>query len=168
MRHPPQEAVFIALLGAVAWGLIQTIVLFVSHGQLPDRRCSCKLRWATVMVVLGVFVAHLTINSTSILSFEQFLAVPRSLRGTVVCGIHALLFGALAYAALFVLWRRTDPFRPKLTGALTGLAGGLVGAVALDMTCACSEGWHLWLAHGATLVLLVVAGGLAGKRWLTP
>ena len=168
MRHPPKAAIFIALLGALAWGLVQALVLCVGVGRPPGRRCSCTLRRATVFVVLSLFIAHLLFSTTSILSFEQFLSVPRALRGTVVCGVHAVIFGALATTLLFVLWRRTDPFRPRLTGALMGLAGGLVGAVALDMTCTCFEGWHLILSHGITLALLVAGGWFAGGKWLPP
>jgi hypothetical protein len=121
-----------------------------------------------VLLVPLLFVAHLCAASTSLLPFDDFLVAPRSLRSTVVCGIHALLFGAMASAALFILWRRTDPFSPRLTGALTGLAGGLVGAVALDMTCTSLEAWHLWLGHGATLLALVLGGWVIGRKWLAP
>ncbi|HEY5958368.1 MAG TPA: NrsF family protein [Polyangiaceae bacterium] len=168
MRHPPKDAVALALLGALAWGIIQASVLFVGHGKPPGRRGTKLLRWAAVLAVPAVFVLHLTLTASSLLTFSDFLVVQRSVRSTVVCGVHSLLFGAAASVVLFVLWRRTDPFSPHLTGALTGLAGGMVGAVALDMTCPNSEAWHLWLGHGLALVAFVVAGWFAGRRWLAP
>lgn len=168
LRHPPKDAVLLALLGALAWGIIQASILFVGHGQPPGRRSARALRWAAVIAVPTIFVLHLTLTSGSILSFADFLTVPRSLRSTVVCGVHSLLFGAAASIVLFLLWRRTDPFSPRLTGALTGLAGGLVGAVALDMTCANDEAWHLWLGHGLTLLAFVLGGWFAGRRWISP
>jgi len=167
-RHPPHTAVGIALLGALLWGVIQASVLIVGFGRPPGRRGSRLLRWGVVGIVPVVFFAHLTSAATNVLSLEQFFVVPRSLRSTVVCGVHSLLFGALASVALFALWRRSDPFSPRLTGAVTGLAGGLVGAIALDMTCPSLEAMHLWLGHGLTLVTLVVAGWFAGRRWLAP
>lgn len=168
MRHPPEKAVLMALLGALAWGLIQASVLFVGHGRPPGLRSGKVLRWAAVLAVPAIFLVHLTLTTGSALSFHDFLEVQRSVRSTVVCGIHALLFGAWASIALFALWRRTDPFNPRLTGALTGLAGGLVGAIALDMTCTNDEAWHLWLGHGATLMAFVIAGWFAGRKWLSP
>jgi hypothetical protein len=168
MRHPPRDAVIDALLGAVAWGLLQASVLFVGHGKPPGLRCNKSLRWAALLVVPTAFLIHLLVSTGSMLSLHDFLVAPRSLRSTISCGVHSLLFGALATVVLFVMWRRTDPYCPRLTGALTGLAGGMVGAVALDMVCANNEGWHLWLAHGLTLIAFVFAGWFAGKRWLTP
>jgi hypothetical protein len=168
MRHPPKDAVLLALMGALAWGIIQASVLFVGHGKPPGRRSTRWLRWAAVLAVPAVFVLHLTLTAGSILSFNEFLVVQRSVRSTVVCGVHSVLFGAAASAVLFVLWRRSDPFSPRLTGALTGLAGGMVGAVALDMTCPNDEAWHLWLGHGLTLVAFVLAGWIAGRRWISP
>lgn len=168
LRHPPRTAVVEALFGAFLWGLVQAAVLCVGLGRPPGRRCACWIRKATVFIVLSLFVAHLTLTSTSLLPFNEFFTVPRSLRSTVVCGIHSILFGGLAVTALFAIWRRTDPFRPRLTGAMMGLAGGLVGAVALDMTCTCYEAWHLWLGHGISLLLIVVGGWFAGGKWLSP
>jgi hypothetical protein len=168
MRHPPKTALLIASSGAAIWALLQAAVLFVGVGRAPGNRPSCTLRRLTVVFVLGLFIAHLAYSTSSVLSFDQFLTVHRSVHGTVVCGIHALLFGAIATGVLFYLWRRTDPFRPRLTGALMGLAGGLVGGVALDLTCTCLEAWHLMLSHGLTLVALVGTGWFAGGKWLHP
>lgn len=168
MRHPPEDAILMALLGALAWGLIQASILYVGHGAPPGLRSGKALRWAAVLAVPAIFFVHLTLTTGSVLSLHDFLVVQRSVRSTVVCGIHALLFGAWASIALFALWRHTDPFSPRLTGALTGLSGGLVGAVALDMTCTNSEAWHLWLGHGATLLAFIIVGWFAGRKWLAP
>jgi hypothetical protein len=168
MRHPPKNAVYLALLGAFAWGIAQAIVLFLAVGKPPGRRFSKALRWTALLAVPAVYILYLVFLSGSVLSFQDFLVTPRSLRSTVVCGVHTLLFGGAASFVLFLLWRRTDPFCPKLTGALTGLAGGLVGAVALDLVCVSNEGWHLWLGHGLTLLAFVFGGWLAGRRWIAP
>ncbi len=168
LRHPPRAAVLMALTGAVLWGILQAAVLAVGHGRPPGRRGSRRLRWLVTGLVVVVFFSHLTLTSTSMLSPAEFLSVPRSLRGTLVCGIHSLLFGAISTVSLLCLWRHTDPLSPALTGALTGLAGGLVGAVAVDMVCTNLEAHHLWLGHGMTLVLLVGLGWLLGRRWLSP
>jgi hypothetical protein len=119
-------------------------------------------------VVVGAFFVYLTLASTSMLSVGRFVHEPGSVRSTVVCGVHALLFGVFATVALLALWRRTDPFSPGLSGAIAGLGGGLVGGVALDMTCASLEAWHLWLGHGAMLAAVVAIGWLVGRRWLSP
>ena len=156
--HPPRRAVAVALAGAVVWGVAQASVIFVGLGRAPGHRAHRLIRWGVVFAVPLAFFIHLTLASDVTLSIQDFVTTPRSLRHTIVCGIHAMIFGLMAIASLFVLWRRTDPFSPRLSGAVAGLAGGLVGAVALDMTCPHLESWHLWFGHGLTLVALVVAG----------
>lgn len=167
-RHPPQRAVAVALVGAIIWGVVQASVILVGFGQNPGRRVHRVLRWGMVYAIIGAFLLHLTLASDSTLPLGTFLRDAQSLRHTVVCGVHALIFGALAIVALFLVWRRSDPFSPRLSGAISGLAGGLVGAVALDMTCPHMEAWHLWTGHGLTLLMLVGAGWYAGRRWLAP
>lgn len=167
-RHPPESAIGLALVGAVVWGVVQGAVLFVGYGSPPGRRAKRIARWGFIGLVLASFVAHLSLAARTRLSIPEFASVHHSVRGTVVCGVHSLIFGLMAMSVLFYLWRRTDPFSPRLTGAVTGLAGGLVGAVALDMTCPTLEAWHLWLGHGLTLGLMVAAGWSLGRRWLAP
>lgn len=168
MRHPPKAAIGMALAGAAVWGVIQASVLVAGCGRPPGKRGYPLLRWLATIVVVLAFFAQLTIFSTSHLGFHEFLTAPGSLRSTVVCGIHALLFGGLGTVALLFLWRRTDPFTPRLSGAVMGLAGGLVGAISLDMVCTSREVTHLWLAHGATLAAMVLLGWTLGRKWLTP
>ena len=168
MRHPPESAVTTALVGAVVWGCIQAAVLWAGMSRPPGRRLPRRLRWAVIAVVLAGFFLYLTVAATHVLSPKEFLDSPGSTRSTVVCGIHALVFGLLAAGVLMALWRGTDPFSPRLTGAVAGLGGGLVGGVALDMTCRSVEAWHLWLGHGLMLVLVVAAGWAVGRRWLSP
>jgi hypothetical protein len=167
-RHPPKRAVELALVGALIWGIVQASVILVGFGRSPGKRVHRTVRWGMVLAICVAFLAHVTLASESVLPLQHFLSDPGAIKHTVVCGVHALLFGALAIAALFVIWRRSDPFSPRLSGAVSGLAGGLVGAVALDITCPHMEAWHLWLGHGLTLFTLVVAGWYAGKRWLAP
>jgi hypothetical protein len=166
--HPPRRAVAVALAGALVWGIAQASVIVVGLGHAPGKRVHRWVRWAVVFAVPLAFFVHLTLASDVTLTVRDFITSPHSLRRTVVCGVHALIFGLLAIIALFALWKRSDPFSPRLSGAVTGLAGGLVGAVALDMTCPHLEAWHLWVGHGLTLVALVAAGWYAGRRWLAP
>jgi len=167
-RHPPQQAIMAAIAGALVWGIAQASVIVVGLGRAPGRRSHRFARWAVVVAVPLAFFVHLTIASDAMLPIREFVTAPHSIRHTLVCGVHALIFGILAIATLFVLWRKTDPFSPRLSGAVAGLAGGLVGAVALDMTCPHLEAWHLWIGHGLTLVMLVATGWYAGQRWLAP
>lgn len=167
-RHPPRQAIALALGGALVWGIVQASVVLVGFGRCPGKRVHRVLRWGLVIAVTSAFCLHLTLASDSRLAINAFVHHQPSIHHTVVCGVHAMIFGVLAIAALFAVWRHSDPFSPRLSGAVSGLAGGLVGAVALDMTCPHMEAWHLWIGHGLALVVLVALGWFAGRKWLAP
>ncbi|HEY3499230.1 MAG TPA: NrsF family protein, partial [Polyangiaceae bacterium] len=76
--------------------------------------------------------------------------------------------GALVTGGVLLLWRRTDPMSPGVSGALAGLAGGMGSALAFGVACPSHEAWHLWLSHGVVVVALVVLGGAVGRRLLAP
>ena len=167
-RHPPTRAIAWALIGALIWGILQAAVILVGFGRSSGKRLHRVWRWGMVLTISTAFLLYLTLTSDSILPLRHFLSDSKAIRHTLSCGIHALLFGAMAIALLFVVWRKSDPFSPRLSGAVSGLAGGLVGSVALEMVCPHFEAWHLWIGHGLTLVMLVAFGWYAGRRWLAP
>jgi hypothetical protein len=154
-------------LSAVGWGMVQAAVLFVGLARPPGHRGRRSARWAIALGVPVLFMGYLSLiarHATPPGAYFTNAGVHR----TGLCGLHVLLLGALATSAVFLVWRRTDPLSPGLSGALTGLSGGLVGAVAMGFTCPCGQLWHLWLAHGLGVAVLTAAGWLAGRRWLTP
>jgi hypothetical protein len=86
----------------------------------------------------------------------------------LACAYHTLLTGLAAGGALLLLWRRTDPFTPALSGALLGGTGGVVGTLSACLACPTDEGWHLMLGHGLAVSALALLGAAAGRRWLAP
>jgi hypothetical protein len=155
-----------ALLGALGWGLVQSFVLLLGLARPPGRRGSQWLRWSIALAVPALFFGYLGYAASHTLPLSEF--VHGHAHRAAVCGLHAVLAGALLSAGVLAAWRRTDPITPGLSGALAGLVGGLSAAAALGVACPNNEAWHLWTAHGTTVVILVVAGWLAGKRWLSP
>lgn len=88
--------------------------------------------------------------------------------GTFRCAGHALISGVFSSTALMLAWRRTDPFSPRLSGALLGLMGGLVGTASVELLCASHEGAHLLIGHGGTAALLALVGYAIGRSCLDP
>jgi hypothetical protein len=155
-----------ALSGAIGWGIVLAFVLFFGLARPPGRRGSRSVRLTLAIGLPVLFFVHLAMAAANILPFGRF--VHEGVTHTSTCGLFSLAFGALAAGGLLFLWRRTDPLTPGLSGALAGLCGGLASAVGIGVACPSHEGWHLWLAHGTTLLVFVAAGAVAGRKWLTP
>jgi hypothetical protein len=100
------------------------------------------------------------------MSVDQFMHEGAGHAG--LCGTFALIVGAIASGGTLYVWRRTDPLTPGLSGALAGLLGGIAAGVGVGIACPSAESWHLWLAHGTTVLVLVIVGAVVGKKWLAP
>ena len=155
-----------ALAGAVIWGLVHAAVLFFGLVRPPGRRGSRTFRVALAVALPLLFFGYLALAASNTLSFGQFL--DQGVAHASTCGAFSLLLGAVAAAGTLHAWRRTDPLTPGLTGALAGLLGGLTSAVGVGVACPSHEGWHLWLAHGTTVLVFVVVGWAVGRKWLAP
>jgi hypothetical protein len=164
-RDAHDPALRTALFGAAGWGIVHLAVLVVGLVRPPGKRGSRELRWAIALGLPLVFFVYLTFSAHSTLPFAQFL---REDTHASTCGLFTLLFGAAAAGGTLLAWRRTDPLTPGLSGALAGLLGGLAGATGIGMACPSHEAWHLWLAHGTTVLVFVVAGWAIGRKWLAP
>jgi hypothetical protein len=84
------------------------------------------------------------------------------------CGLVALIVGGLSAIFTVAIWRRTDPFTPRFSGALAGLSGGLIGAAVVALACPSGEAWHLGVGHGLSTLCLASVGWLAGGRFFVP
>lgn len=163
----PEGALRAALLGAAGWGIVQAAVLFVGLARPPGKRASRRARLLIAVTVPIAFLTYLAFEGTRWLPLGTFVHT-NAAGHAVACGLHALLFGAIVSGGTLLIWRRTDPLSPGLSGALAGLVGGLAGAVAIGVACPSGETWHLWVGHGLTVVALVLFGWAAGRRLLSP
>jgi hypothetical protein len=166
-RQPLGEFGSVALFGAAGWALIQLLILMLSFGRW-HRPQSHALRLAILLGVPLAFVGYLTLGNSGHLPLNELLSHPQESNHLVGCGMVSFVIGACASLGILLLWRRTDPFTPRLSGALAGLIGGLAAAIPMGLVCPGKECWHLWLSHGVSLVLVIVLGATLGRRWLTP
>lgn len=110
-------------------------------------------------------VVFLLIAVLSTTVFPQASGVARTGLG---CFKNGVVIALVPMAILLFLWRRSDPFAPRLTGALVGGWAGLAGAVALAMACPSQSALHVLVAHGAAVAAGALAGALVGRRLLAP
>jgi hypothetical protein len=156
-----------ALWGAMGWATLQAGVLFLGFGR-PRSGGSARLRWLLALLVPVAFFAYLLVTSTPTASFSEFVSSSKQTQHAFYCGLLSFVIGALAALGITLLWRRTDPFTPRLSGSIAGLLGGLGAAVPIGLVCPGTDGWHLCIAHGASLLLVVGLGAALGRRWLSP
>ncbi|MFO0568803.1 MAG: NrsF family protein [Polyangiaceae bacterium] len=164
-QSPEDGTLRAGLVAAAGWGIVHAAVLVVGLVRPPGRRGSRELRIAIAVGLPLLFFLYLTLSAHHTLPFARFL---REDTHAPTCGLFTLLFGAAAAGGTLLVWRRTDPLTPGLSGALAGLCGGLAGATGIGMACPTHEAWHLWLAHGSTVLVFVAAGWLVGRKWLAP
>jgi hypothetical protein len=156
-----------ALFGAVGWGVVMLAVLLLGLARPAGWHLSRVVRLGLALALPIAFLAYLTASASVGIPLGEFVHAGGP-AGAVRCGGYALLFGGLATAAMLFIWRGTDPWNPGVSGALAGLVGGLTGAVAVGCACPTGSTWHLWLGHGTVVLLLLISGSLAGRRWLAP
>ncbi|MCC6217553.1 MAG: DUF1109 family protein [Polyangiaceae bacterium] len=154
------------LAGLAGWMSVVGIVLVVGLWAPVGHRASRWGRFALLGVLPASFAVYLMLIADEWIPLASFGAEHQARAAD--CGLHAIVISAFLTAAMMLVWRRTDPFSPGLSGALVGLAGGLVGALAVGAVCPTHDAWHLLLSHGTLVALLSAAGWLVGRRALAP
>lgn len=78
----------------------------------------------------------------------------------------SLAMAAAPMFALVVARLRSDPLHPAATGAAIGAAVGAMAWVLVDLWCPIGHVTHLLVGHVLPLALIIVAGGLLGRRYV--
>lgn len=152
--------------GLVGWMAVVATVLIVGLWAPVGHRSSRWLRFALLAILPASFAAYLALIAREWIPLSEF--GPAHQERAADCGLHAVAVSAFITAAMMLVWRRTDPYSPGLSGALVGLAGGLIGALGVGAVCPTHDAWHLLLSHGTLVVVLSAAGWLVGRRSLAP
>ncbi len=159
-----QERPFIFLLAAIISSLGLSSLFALSF--MPRRGAVASTPGRRLMLSLA------TLGTLAGLSFgaEHFLNISEHLitHWSLSCFSHVLLTGSLSSGVSALIWRRSDPYSPRLTGALLGAIGGLLGVLSVGMSCPAVEGWHLLFGHGLSVCTLALIGALLGPRILSP
>jgi hypothetical protein len=156
-----------ALWGAMGWAIVQAAILFLGLAR-RHAGSSARVRLGLTLLVPVLFFGYLTLIRTSSPPLGEFMAHSENTGHALHCGMFSFVIGAFAACGILFLWRKTDPFTPRLSGSLAGLLGGLGAATPIGLVCPGTDCWHLWLAHGVSLILVVGMGAMLGRRWLSP
>jgi hypothetical protein len=129
-------------------------------GVARPARASVAVRLAWLAVPFGAFIGVGTASGFAADELGGFDHV-------VGCLARGVGFALVPLLVLLIVWRRVDPYTPRLTGGVLGAVAGLAGAVATCVACPHTTLIHVAIAHVGTIAAGVVLGSL-GSRWLRP
>jgi hypothetical protein len=155
------------LYGALGWSAVLTLTLLIGLASPPGRRPRRLLRLGVAVAVPILFFAYLTQAASAQVAFSMFSQGAQA-QHAVRCGAICFAVGAVMTGGVMLLWRRTDPLTPGISGALLGLVGSMGSALGMGIACPSHEAWHLCASHGLVVVALVVLGAAFGRRLLAP
>lgn len=84
------------------------------------------------------------------------------------CGLRSLVAGLVGFGAFLYIFRRTDPWTPRVSGALIGACAGIITSAGVGIPCVTSHGGHLFLGHWLAVPVLALIGALVARRVLEP
>jgi hypothetical protein len=166
-RHFSEGVIRAGLFGALGWSAVLTVTLLIGLASPPGKRPRVLIRLGIAVLVPLLFFAYLAGTASAHVPFEIFSGGAYA-QHAVRCGAFCFGVGALMSGGIMLLWRRTDPLTPGLSGGLLGLAGGMGSALGMGVACPSHEAWHLCISHGVVVAALVVLGAAAGRRLLVP
>jgi len=118
----------------------------------------------------GMLIASLIIGWTVYLaSHVTDQALGTALAGPAIgCWLRSMLAGMVGLSAFLYVFRRTDPWTPRVTGALLGACAGAIASAGVGIPCPSETGGHLVVGHWLAVPVLALIGALIGRRTLAP
>lgn len=84
------------------------------------------------------------------------------------CAVRSLAAGLVGAAAFMWVWRKSDPWSPRLSGALIGVCAGIVASAHVGIVCAGGHGGHVLIGHWLVVPVLAACGFAFSRRVLAP
>ncbi|HTQ06861.1 MAG TPA: hypothetical protein VMI54_23550, partial [Polyangiaceae bacterium] len=154
-RGTSEGVVRAGLYGALAWSIVLSFTLLIGLASPPGRRPRVALRVGIAAFVPLIFLLYLRNTAWGIESFSDFSQGAHAAHA-VRCGVICFVVGAIMSGGVMLLWRRSDPLTPGISGAFLGLVGGMGSALGMGIACPSHEGWHVCVSHGVVVASLVV------------
>jgi len=84
------------------------------------------------------------------------------------CSFRSVVAGLIGLGAMLWVWRKTDPWSPRISGALMGACAGSIASAGVGIPCPSDQGGHLMLGHWLAVPIVAAIGALVSKRVLAP
>ena len=164
LRHDAPSVGTVALWGGsavlVAGGLLS--IALALRESVPAR----ALSWLAVVLATLAAVAVLVSVTFITNAVSPTVARPSEVRlFWWFCWTRSLVLGAPLVFVCGVLAARALPSRPEVAGALYGVGCGLLVEGGWRLFCDVSDPVHVFLAHGASVLVLAALGALGAGLW---
>jgi hypothetical protein len=146
----------------VAWVPIAALATWAGVGQGRSMLGRAPM-WQLATAVLTPEILMLSWIAVATRWPETLVDSSRALHH-VRCIVVTLGFAVGPFVAFAFLRRRSDPLRPRLTGAAIGTAAGAWGAAILPLICGFTAPRHMLLGHLLPVVLMAALGLALGER----
>lgn len=155
----PAELMLASALGALA------VAAVALAGALSRGRSMLGRSPGALIIIAVACPLALLAWKAGVSAHFDGMTVPWPDRPGFRCLLVALASSVAPFASLLLVWRRTQPAHPRLTGLVLGTAAGAVGWLLVDLWCPVGHLEHLILGHLLPLAALAAVGAAAG-RWL--
>jgi len=151
-----------ALLVGVLAVVAATASIVTSFAPFGGRRLGARSKVVLAATILAGWLVY-------VVSIAHGATVAGVVETTAIgCGVRSFIAGLLLGAVAFQVFRHADPWAPRQSGALIGMAAGCVTAAGVGVGCASCDLGHLLVGHALGLPVLALIGALAARRRLEP
>ena len=142
--------------------LLATLAIAGSFTPALQAKLGRSQRGLLLATVVVAWTVYLTANIT-----DQALGT--ALAGPAIgCCLRSLFAGLLGCGAFLYIFRRTDPWTPRISGALLGACAGTIASAGVGIPCPSETGGHLMIGHWLAVPVVALVGALAARRVLEP
>ena len=106
-----------------------------------------------VLVVVGAIAAY-SLYWLSTITDPAWATALGAMAGG--CAMRSLGAGVAAGAAFMWVWRKADPWTPRVSGALIGACAGVLASTCVGLVCAGGHGGHVLVGHWLSVPILAV------------
>jgi len=155
---PPQ------IIAAAVGGVLVVVAGVALGGALSPAMARLPSRRSRALLVVGLVIAWSAfVFAIAALSAEH--GCPYSSWG---CLLRTLGTGTVLLGAWLWIWRRSDPWTPRVGGALIGALAGAIASAGGGIACLANSSVHLVVGHWLVVPLLAGAGALLARRAVAP
>lgn len=150
---------------ALALGLFVTLTAVAVMASFFSPKLQNVGRDTRMLIVAGSIAAW-SLYVVSTVSDPSLEGMLHHLSGG--CALRTIGAGLVVGAAFMWVWRKSDPWTPRVSGTLIGVCAGIVASIHVGVVCAGGPAGHVLMGHWIAVPILALAGYAVSRRALQP